>query len=280
MQNTRSIGGQGQVSWVAACCDQVTEDGGIVTRFFIQTKLSPQDRKWVNQAAVARMQKESPTDIAAKISAEVDATEASRVRVVAMFATGKIPCSQRIWETPLAEDEDEDGSGLGGTAHDAMAVVVGQTLRHNEVMMARMVTMGDQQIRTLTAQNSMLSQQQSQLLADRLELADAQRKLIIETAQTEAENERSSALVDGMKLLMQTVAYKVTGGNVAGDSKYKVLNQILTTIGETISDEQAAALSKILDPKQMMALSSILEDPAGKVEQIEEHRAKKGTGDA
>jgi hypothetical protein len=274
MNTNQRLGGTGPVAWVKACCDQVTEDGAMVSRFLVQTKLSPQDRKWANHCGVARLTNDSAEDLAAKISNEVDSSEAKRVRVVAMFPNQKVPCSTRIWETPLAEDDD-DTDGLGGTPHDAMAVALGQALRHNEVLLSRMVTMGDQQIRTLTEQNKGLAAQQTQLIKDRLEIAEAQRELIIHSAETEARTERNSALIDGLRLLTQTVAHKVTGGAVASDARFNTLAGMLRTIGDSITPEQADRFAEILDPKQLIALTSALDDPEAKVSQIEEHREKK-----
>ncbi len=261
---------QDPVGWMESVLQIRGQDGGQVARLRIEVRQSSKERKWVTHAHVpvpAKARGDTAATLVQIVSTEVDNSDFHQARVVALFPSSRHPVSTRPWETPYSDDDDDDYT-LGG--QDPGTMIVAQCMHHNEILLSRMQTMADQQIKNLTKQNEYLAAQQEAILKDRLELANAYRAVLLEQGELEAKTARDVSLAESAKTLVQAFAYKLSGGVVAADSRLHTLEKILRAFGASITDEQAEALAANLTPQQMVALESITTDPMAKVTQIED----------
>jgi hypothetical protein len=269
------------VSFVESCILLRAADGARVVRFRIDVRQSAKERKWTSHCFVpvpADADETIAAELAARISSEVENSEHRQARVAALFPNSKTPVSTRPWETPYTDDGTDDDAGLDGDTGQAMAVIVGQTLRHNEVLLMRMQLMADQQIKNLTAQNQLLASQQEAILRDRLDLAKAYREVLLEQAEMESRAKRDETLAESAGTLIQAFAHKLTGGAVATDSRLKNLERLLKAIGDRIDDETAQSLAASLPPDVLIALEAVTTDPLAKVAELEAANRKAAEG--
>lgn len=259
-------------AWVSDCIRIATQDGVRVSRFRIEGRASPRERKWTQHSHVQVGPDADAEALTDQINVEVENLGARFARVVALLPNSQLPVATRPWSTAYDDDVDDD-DGDPDDARGAMARIVGQALRHSEAFAARMQTMADHHVANLQRQNAQLLEMQNALIAERLQVAQSQRDTIIAQADEAATRKRTDALTEGGMMILSAFAYKLTGGNIGGDGKLRTLIKILQTIGRSITDEQAEKMAGILSPEQFAALASVTDDPAAKVAQVE--KAKK-----
>lgn len=177
------------------------------------------------------------------------------------------------------------GGGGGAYGYDSepptQAGITSMLMRHTEGA-TRIALAGMQQIvQTLTRENARLTSAVEQAFDRQIELIAAHESIVSEKAKREQEifaatasESRKNEMFTKLMLLAPNIINRVMGKKAIPESTTP-LQELVTELGASFTDDQSAKLMTILTPDQIMAFGTIMQEVAKRKEEEQEKIKKR-----
>lgn len=254
--HSKALADQSPEAWVSECLSLVDEDGNSVRRFHVEGR-DLRSGPWRAVVSVPR-QTNDAAGVRARIDREVTQAGVKHARVGAYFKGSRTPVSILRWPVDPGPDDLTPEDELEPSATG----IVRQALHHNEALLSKLLQVQGQTLTYLAAQNEHLEKEREGVFAERVELIKVLRDVYLEEDERNAKTERSKKIGQSLGTIVDAIAFRLTGGVVAGNTREQVLVGALKRWGLSVTDEQAEALARFLTPEQLILLQELTTEPA------------------
>lgn len=272
-------------AWVHEQLSFVDESGNRVCRFRIEGKELRTDR-WRTLVNAYRKADDTAATLTERLSKQAERARVRYVQVSAWFARGKVPVSLfGEWPVEVPDDididDDTDATPMSvhrdatTMLHEAGARMYRQASQNNDRLMHALLAMVRANLDNSHERLKAHEDERNSLMDERMTLLDAYRTIAVERDSAVISKDRFDTALQMGKTVTDAVAFRLTHGVHAKDSKYDTIVRIIGGLGESLDDKQRKSLDDILSPHQLSAIVELFSDADGYVDKVEKARERK-----